>query len=185
MLLGKSASWLLWYAMNQNIKMVLQFTHRKGNALKHHRTVLANNSTCPLSQTCYLMIVSAAKVSPFTLLMTFSFTVEDIVDNAIFLLIAGYETTSVLITFIPWHLDKEPEILGKSPSCSCLWFGHYTSCVLDSWFLACSWLVRYCLICSWGMSELSWLRRKSAFLMRYQDLYCGVYAFKVYLDLST
>uniref|UniRef100_A0A0E0LLD2 Cytochrome P450 n=1 Tax=Oryza punctata TaxID=4537 RepID=A0A0E0LLD2_ORYPU len=42
-----------------------------------------------------------------------SLTVEDIVDNAIFLLIAGYETTSVLITFMLWHLDKEPEVLGK------------------------------------------------------------------------
>ncbi|KAF0905353.1 hypothetical protein E2562_003940 [Oryza meyeriana var. granulata] len=40
-------------------------------------------------------------------------TVEDIVDNAIFLLIAGYETSSVLITFMLWHLDKEPEVLGK------------------------------------------------------------------------
>lgn len=42
-----------------------------------------------------------------------SLTVEDIVDNAIFLLIAGYETTSVLITFMLWHLDKEPEVLSK------------------------------------------------------------------------
>uniref|UniRef100_A0A0E0AKM4 Cytochrome P450 n=1 Tax=Oryza glumipatula TaxID=40148 RepID=A0A0E0AKM4_9ORYZ len=42
-----------------------------------------------------------------------SLTVEDIVDNAIFLLIAGYETTSVLITFMLWHLDKEPEVLAK------------------------------------------------------------------------
>uniref|UniRef100_A0A0D9WZI8 Cytochrome P450 n=1 Tax=Leersia perrieri TaxID=77586 RepID=A0A0D9WZI8_9ORYZ len=42
-----------------------------------------------------------------------SLTVEDIVDNAIFLLIAGYETSSVLITFMLRHLEKEPEVLGK------------------------------------------------------------------------
>ncbi|BAF21707.2 cytochrome P450 716B1 isoform X4 [Oryza sativa Japonica Group] len=42
-----------------------------------------------------------------------SLTVEDIVDNAILLLIAGYETSSVLITFLIRQLANEPDILGK------------------------------------------------------------------------
>uniref|UniRef100_A0A0E0EC56 Cytochrome P450 n=1 Tax=Oryza meridionalis TaxID=40149 RepID=A0A0E0EC56_9ORYZ len=44
---------------------------------------------------------------------THSLTVEDIVDNAILLLLAGYETSSVLITFLLRYLANEPDILGK------------------------------------------------------------------------
>uniref|UniRef100_A0A0D9WZJ0 Cytochrome P450 n=1 Tax=Leersia perrieri TaxID=77586 RepID=A0A0D9WZJ0_9ORYZ len=40
-------------------------------------------------------------------------TVEDIVDNAILILGAGYETSSVLITFLLRYLANEPDILGK------------------------------------------------------------------------
>ncbi|XP_006657767.1 cytochrome P450 716B1-like [Oryza brachyantha] len=42
-----------------------------------------------------------------------SLTVEDIVDNAIVLLTAGYETSSVLITFLLRYLANEPDILSK------------------------------------------------------------------------
>uniref|UniRef100_A0A0E0AKM0 Cytochrome P450 n=1 Tax=Oryza glumipatula TaxID=40148 RepID=A0A0E0AKM0_9ORYZ len=44
---------------------------------------------------------------------THSLTVEDIVDNAIVLLAAGYETSSVLITFLIRCLANEPDIFGK------------------------------------------------------------------------
>ncbi|MCP8971459.1 cytochrome P450, partial [Ectobacillus sp. SYSU M60031] len=44
---------------------------------------------------------------------THSLTVEDIVDNAIVLLAAGYETSSVLITFLIRCLANDPDILGK------------------------------------------------------------------------
>ncbi len=44
---------------------------------------------------------------------THSLTVEDIVDNAILLLLAGYETSSVFITFLLRYLANEPDILGK------------------------------------------------------------------------
>lgn len=44
---------------------------------------------------------------------THTLTVEDIVDNAIVLLAAGYETSSVLITFLIRCLANEPDIFGK------------------------------------------------------------------------
>lgn len=42
-----------------------------------------------------------------------SLTLEDIFDNAIAILIAGYETSSVLITFMIRHLANEPDVLDK------------------------------------------------------------------------
>jgi cytochrome P450 len=59
-----------------------------------------------------------------------SLTVEDIVDNAILLLIAGYETSSVLITFLIRQLANEPDILGKITDgeqlvlCICIWYSN-------------------------------------------------------------
>ncbi|XP_052163703.1 cytochrome P450 716B1-like isoform X1 [Oryza glaberrima] len=44
---------------------------------------------------------------------THSLTVEDIVDNAIVILTAGYGTTAVLITFLLRYLANDPDILGK------------------------------------------------------------------------
>ncbi|BAF21713.2 Os07g0519500 [Oryza sativa Japonica Group] len=44
---------------------------------------------------------------------THSLTVEDIVDNAIVLLTAGYGNSAVLITFLLRYLANDPDILGK------------------------------------------------------------------------
>uniref|UniRef100_A0A0E0EC42 Cytochrome P450 n=1 Tax=Oryza meridionalis TaxID=40149 RepID=A0A0E0EC42_9ORYZ len=64
-----------------------------------------------------------------------SLTVEDIVDNAILLLIAGYETSSVLITFLIRQLANEPDILGKITDgeqlvlCICIWYSNLPSSI--------------------------------------------------------
>jgi cytochrome P450 len=49
-----------------------------------------------------------------------SLTIEDIVDNAMGLIVGAHETSSVLITFMMRYLANEPEIIGKVTKGLCI-----------------------------------------------------------------